>query len=246
MRKIRIEANNISKNYVGVSEFSMGLKRFSINPIKNFKKVRHPFSVLKDVSLSIKEGECVGLIGKNGAGKSTLLGILAGIINPTLGTINHNGSIAAMLELGTGMHPELTGRENIILNGILIGFRKDQIYDLIDDIIKFSELEEFIDNPIRTYSSGMLAKLGFSIMIYRNPDVLVLDEVFAVGDLGFQEKCKEAINSFMQCPSKSLIFVSHDLTSVKNMCQRGIWIDDGKMVFDGHVDEAVDAYVASF
>lgn len=206
------------------------------------------FWALRDVSFTVTKGKMIGIIGSNGSGKSTLLKLLAGIMSPTSGNIRVNGRVSALIELGAGFHPELSGKENIFINGIILGLSKKEIKDRFNEIVKYSGLEDFIDSPVKTYSSGMYMRLGFAIAINVEPDILLIDEILAVGDEEFQHKCLNKINEFKR-RGKTLIFVSHDLGSVEKLCDEVVWIEDGvlkaqglpRMVIDRYTD-----YVASF
>lgn len=199
---------------------------------------------LKDVSFEIKRGEVVGFIGHNGAGKSTLLKILSRITEPTEGYAEIYGRIAALLEVGTGMHPELTGRENIYINGTVLGMTKSEIERNLDEIIDFSGIEKFLDTPVKRYSSGMRVRLGFAIAAHLEPEILVVDEVLAVGDLNFQKKCLGKMQNVAKS-GRTVLYVSHNNASVLNLCQRGIVLRDGRIEFDGKVTEAINSYVQS-
>jgi ABC-type polysaccharide/polyol phosphate transport system ATPase subunit len=194
------------------------------------------------VSLKIEKGETFGLIGENGSGKSTLLKLVAGIAKPTSGRIETNGKISALIELGAGFHPEISGRENVFINGIMLGLSKKEIVRKFAEIVKFAELEEFIDAPVKTYSSGMYMRLGFSIAINVNPEILLVDEVLAVGDASFVPKCLDRIDDFRR-RKKTILFVSHDLTTVGKICDRVAWMKDGKVRMLGEPKRVVDAYL---
>jgi ABC-type polysaccharide/polyol phosphate transport system ATPase subunit len=199
------------------------------------------FWALRDVSFEIRRGESVALMGGNGAGKSTTLGIVARTVIPTAGTVEVNGRVGALLELGAGFHPDLTGRENIYLNASLLGLNREEVERQFRKIVIFSELIDFIDVPLRNYSSGMQVRLGFSVAVHINPDILLMDEVFAVGDVHFQRKCIERVMSFKK-EGKTLVFVSHSPESVKRLCERVIWLDHGHVCADGPTDEILPAY----
>jgi lipopolysaccharide transport system ATP-binding protein len=205
------------------------------------RREREEFWALRDISLTVKEGESVGLVGHNGAGKSTLLSLIVGVTAPTSGTIRTAGRIGSLLELGTGFQPELTARENIFLCGSLLGFRRAELEARFDEIVRFSELERFLDEPIRTFSSGMVARLGFAVAVHRDPGILVLDEVFSVGDQNFQKKCVAKIGEF-RARGKTLLFVSHQMDSVISTCARAIWLDHGRLRMDGPVEQVAQAY----
>lgn len=198
--------------------------------------------VLKNINLDIKKGETVALIGTNGSGKSTLLKLMTKIYYPTKGRVTTNGKLTSLLELGAGFHPDFSGRENIYFNASIFGLSKKEIDDRVDDIIKFSELEEFIDNPVRTYSSGMYMRLAFSIAINVDADILLIDEILAVGDQHFQEKCYEKLLELKQS-NKTIVIVSHNIESVRKLCDRAIWIFDGVVREDGNCSEVLDDYL---
>jgi len=201
------------------------------------------FWALRNISFSIKEGESFGLIGKNGAGKSTLLQVLTGIYKPDEGTVVKKGRVG-LLQLGTGFHPDLSGRENIYLNGAILGLRKKEIDSLYDSIIAFSELDRFIDMPIKNYSTGMVARLGFSIAINIKPDILLIDEVLAVGDENFRKKCIQKIEE-IRGSGKTIVFVSHSMSDVKRLCDRAVCLEHGNIAFEGNSAEVVDFYMKS-
>jgi ABC-type polysaccharide/polyol phosphate transport system ATPase subunit len=198
------------------------------------------FWALSDVTFTVKEGESVGIIGKNGAGKSTLLQVLAGLYKPDVGTVSRKGRVG-LLQLGTGFHPDLTGRDNIYLNGAILGLRKREIDQIYDSIVSFSELEKFIDIPIKNYSSGMIARLGFSIAINVRPDIILIDEVLSVGDDGFKMKSKEQIYKLREI-GRTIVYVSHSLSEVQSFCDKAIFIHQGKIVFEGGTSEACNVY----
>ncbi|MCP5048053.1 MAG: ABC transporter ATP-binding protein [bacterium] len=200
------------------------------------------FAALKGVSFQIEKGKTISIIGENGSGKSTLLKILSGISRPTSGKISTRGRISALIELGAGFHPEISGRENIFINGIILGLTKKKIQERIDDIIKFAELEDFIDNPVKSYSSGMYMRLGFSIAINVDPDILLIDEVLAVGDASFVPKCLDKINEFKR-NGKTIIFVSHDLSTVDRISDEVIWLKNGEIEMRGYPKRVIDAYL---
>lgn len=199
-------------------------------------------TALDGVSFKVKKGETFGIIGENGSGKSTLLKIIAGITKPTSGTVRTEGKISALIELGAGFHPEISGRENIFINGIMLGLSKKEIQEKFDEIVRFAELEDFIDAPVKTYSSGMYMRLGFSIAINVNPDILLVDEVLAVGDAAFVPKCLDRIDDFRR-RRKTILFVSHDLATVKKICDRVAWLKAGKIMTIGEPSRVVDAYL---
>ena len=194
--------------------------------------------VLQGVSFQVKEGEVVGIIGRNGAGKSTLLKILSRITYPTLGKIETRGRIAALLEVGTGFHGELTGRENIFLNGSILGMKRKEIEGKLDAIIVFAGVAQFIDTPVKRYSSGMFLRLGFAVAAHLEPEVLIIDEVLAVGDVGFQRKCLNAMSE-LRNGGRTVLFVSHNMSAVENLCSRVLWIDNGQLRQDGDAKEVI-------
>ena len=196
---------------------------------------------LRDVTFQVAPGETVGVVGPNGSGKSTLLKVLSGILQPTSGSVSVRGRLAALLELGAGFHPEISGRENILINGLLLGLTKREIARRFDDIVRFAELEEFLDAPVKTYSSGMAVRLGFSIAAHCDPDVLLVDEVLAVGDEAFARRSLEKFAEFERA-GKTLLFVSHDLALVAERCRRAIWLDHGRIAADGPSAETVARY----
>ena len=198
---------------------------------------------LKGVSFTVDAGQTLAIIGKNGSGKSTLLGTMTGIYRPTSGDVIMNGRVSSLLELGAGFHPDLTGLENIYLNASILGISRKEIGGRLDDIIAFAELERFIDTPIRAWSNGMVLRLGFAIATQIDPDILLVDEVIAVGDEAFQQKCYAKVRE-MQQAGKTIIFVSHDLQAVRNVANRVIWLDSGIIRMDDGVDAVLDEYLA--
>ncbi|MEO6508385.1 MAG: ABC transporter ATP-binding protein [Patescibacteria group bacterium] len=205
------------------------------------KKTLERVHALKDLSFSIKQGETIGVIGKNGAGKSTLLKLIAGVSKATSGTVVINGMVAPLIELGAGFHPELTGRENIFLNGVILGLKEKYIKEKFDEIVAFSEIEEFIDTPVKFYSSGMYMRLAFSIAIFTQPNILLIDEILAVGDTAFQNKCLKKMEDFKK-DGVTIIFVSHSMNEVKSFCDRVLYLEKGKLVFDGETEKGLQMY----
>lgn len=198
--------------------------------------------VLKGISLRIKQGEVVALIGTNGSGKSTLLKLMTKIIYPNKGKIITNGKLTSLLELGAGFHPDFSGRENIYFNASIFGLTKKQIDARIEDIIEFSELREFIDNPVRTYSSGMYMRLAFSVAINVDADILLIDEILSVGDEHFQKKCFDKMKELKR-QGKTMVFVTHNMSAVKELCSRAIWLYEGQIKMDGNTEEVVEKYI---
>lgn len=205
------------------------------------KKFHHDFQALKNISFEIQRGECIGIIGKNGAGKSTLLKILTGVLIPTSGSIKVNGRIAALLELGSGFNPELSGLENIYFQGAIMGFKKNEMDMKLKEILEFAEVGEFIHQPVKSYSSGMFARLAFSISINVDPDVLIVDEALSVGDMRFQQKCIRKMREFGK-QNRVIIFVSHDVSQIKSFCDRAIWINNSQVEEIGDARAVCDHY----
>ncbi|CAO96385.1 ABC transporter ATP-binding protein [Erwinia tasmaniensis] len=237
-----IEFANVTKTYPLYHHIGSGIKELLFNPRRALSLLSgRSYLAIEDINFKIEKGESVALIGRNGAGKSTTLGLVAGVMKPTTGKVNVVGRVASMLELGGGFHPELTGRENIRLNATLLGLRRKELKSRINEIIEFSELGEFIDEPIRVYSSGMLAKLGFSVISQVDPDILIIDEVLAVGDIAFQKKCINTINAF-KSKGVTILFVSHNLSDVEKICDRVIWIENHRLKMTGNSSEVINAY----
>jgi lipopolysaccharide transport system ATP-binding protein len=206
------------------------------------RQVGEQFWALRDASFDVKEGEVVGLIGRNGAGKSTLLKILSQVTAPTSGEVRLRGRVASLLEVGTGFHPELTGRENVFLNGAILGMRKSEIRSKLDEIIAFSEIETFIDTPVKRYSSGMYVRLAFAVAAHLEPEILIIDEVLAVGDAAFQKKCLGRMGDVAK-GGRTVLFVSHNMQAVQGLCHRVLWIDDGRIVDSGDPAAVIGRYL---
>jgi lipopolysaccharide transport system ATP-binding protein len=246
---IAIKVENISKCYQVYRQPSDRLKQ-SIFPRISKLISRKPdkyydeFWALKDVSFEIKRGETVGIVGRNGSGKSTLLQIICGTLNPSGGTIYTNGKVAALLELGSGFNPEFTGKENVHLNASVLGLSKEQIESRFDDIVRFADIGDFINHPVKTYSSGMMVRLAFAVIAHVDADILVIDEALAVGDAFFTQKCMRFLRNFMK--SNTVVFVSHDTASVKSLCSRALWIEKGTLQLDGKAKEVTDEYLQAF
>lgn len=243
--EVAIEFKAVTKSYPLYHHIGSGIKELIFNPKRALTLLSgRSYLAIEDINFTVNKGESVALIGRNGAGKSTSLGLVAGVIKPTSGSVTTKGRVASMLELGGGFHPELTGRENIRLNATLLGLRRKQLNERIDKIIEFSELGEFIDEPIRVYSSGMLAKLGFSVITQVDPDILIIDEVLAVGDYAFQKKCIETINKFKE-KGVTILFVSHNLTDIEKICDRVIWIENHRLKASGNASVILEQYRSS-
>lgn len=236
-----IRLREVTKSYPGYSYITSGFKNFVFNLRRALSGIRKRFIVLQDISFEVYRGETVGVIGRNGAGKSTLLGLIAGVIKPDRGEIEVRGRIAPLLELGAGFHPELTGRENIILNGVLLGMTRREVMNKLEQIIEFSELREFIDQPLRTFSSGMIARLGFSVVMHLEADILLVDEVLAVGDSSFQKKCWQKLCELRE-KGVTILFVSHALDQIEKFCNCVIWIDNHRIRAMGKPSEVVSIY----
>jgi len=236
--KYVIEIKNMNKEFVVYGDRANTLKEKIIRLNNSKKEVRR---VLKDINLKIKKGETVALIGVNGSGKSTLLKLITKIIYPTTGKIKVDGKLTSLLELGAGFHSDFSGRENIYFNASIFGLSREEIDKRVDDIIEFSELEEFIDNPVRTYSSGMYMRLAFSVAINVDADILLIDEILAVGDQHFQDKC---LNKMLELKKqgKTMVFVSHSASSVKFLCDRAVWLSDGMVRMDGETSKVLEEY----
>ena len=266
-----IKVNNLSKRYrIGAREQGYKTFREAIldgisAPVRNFKHLRKltrfddvleanpsapnalPYApddviwALKDVSFEVKEGEVLGIIGKNGAGKTTILKILSRITEPTLGSAELRGRVSSLLEVGTGFHPELTGRENIFLNGAVLGMRKREIERKFDEIVDFAEIEQFIDTPVKRYSSGMYVRLAFAVAAHLEPEILLIDEVLAVGDIAFQKKCLGKMGKVAR-GGRAVLFVSHNMGAIRSLCDRAIWLDNGGIIENGATDKVVRDY----
>lgn len=254
MSEVVIQAENISKQYqIGVLNSGSLKKDLQFWWKNKYKKSLrnsddgfenpHTILALSGINFTINKGEVVGFVGNNGAGKSTLLKIISNITSPTTGVIRGMGSIASLLEVGTGFHPELTGKENIFLNGHLLGMNKQQINQQLEEIIDFSGVEQFIDTPVKRYSTGMYVRLAFSVAAHIDPDILIIDEALAVGDADFQQKCIKKMNQVAARKDKTIIFVSHDLASVQQLCTTAYWLNNGKIVSGGHADKIVNQYI---
>ncbi len=236
-----ITVNNVSMKFDLGIERDNSFKQVFINLLSFKKKNKDYFWALKDISFHIKKGEVVGLIGSNGAGKSTLLKTISGVMKPTKGSIQVNGIISPMIELGAGFDLELTARENIYLNGAVLGYSKKFLEEKFDEIVEFSELKDFLDVPVKNFSSGMTAKLAFSIATIVNPEVLIVDEILSVGDIKFQEKSKNKMLEMIK-GGTTVLYVSHSLTSIEELCDKVIWLEHGQIVEMGDTKEICKKY----
>src|SRR5579884_1581177 len=237
---IRIECDSVCKNFYRHG----GRQLLRGHAGRWFRRGGHTvFRALEDVSFRVESGESVGIIGRNGAGKSTLLSVITGLAKPDAGRVTRSGRIAALLELGSGFHPDLTGRENLLLNASLLGFSAKEAHERFDSIVSFAGLEDYIEEPLRTYSAGMALRLAFSVAINLDPDILVVDEVITVGDQGFQKKCFQKVMDFRRA-GKTILAVSHSASVLPQLCTRAIWLDAGKGVMDDRIERVMAAYVA--
>lgn len=262
MSNISIDFNNVGKMYrlgrVGTGTLSHDLNRWWTTTIlgkedpylkigetnDRSKKGNSDYVwALRDISFKVEQGDVVGIIGKNGAGKSTLLKLLSRITSPTTGTIRYQGRIASLLEVGTGFHPEMTGRENIYMNGSIMGMTKKEIDRKLDEIVDFAGVERYVDTPVKRYSSGMTVRLGFAVAAFLEPEILVVDEVLTVGDAEFQKKAIGKMNDVAHSEGRTVLFVSHNMAAVKNLCTRGVVLQNGQLVFDGTTEGAIDYYL---
>jgi lipopolysaccharide transport system ATP-binding protein len=263
MSEIALKVENLSKQY-RLGEVGTGTLSHDIN--RWWHKIRgkeDPYAIvgdtndrssignseyvwaLKDIDFEVKRGEILGIIGKNGAGKSTLLKILSKVTGPTTGSIKMNGRVASLLEVGTGMHPELTGRENIYLNGAILGMTKAEVKAKLDEIVDFSGCAKYVDTPVKRYSSGMMVRLGFAVAAHLEPEILIVDEVLAVGDAEFQKKAVGKMKDVSQGGGRTVLFVSHNMASVRNLCERGVLLKNGTVDFIGDIETTINNYIAS-
>jgi ABC-type polysaccharide/polyol phosphate transport system ATPase subunit len=240
MNQVRVQFENVMQNYRVVRERPDTLKEVFTRIFRRHSSV-YQFSALKGVSFEVRSGEVVGVIGRNGSGKSTILKIIAGVFRPTSGVARINGRVAALIELAAGFHPDLTGRENIVINGLLLGLSRKEIAAREARIVDFAELGDFIDSPVKQYSSGMFMRLGFAIASEVDPDILLMDEILSVGDASFQQKCHARVAEF-KSGNKTIILVSHDMSAVRQFCDRVIVVHEGEIVADGAPDHAIARY----
>ena len=264
MNKLAIKAENISKQYrlgeVGTGTISHDLNRFwykvrgKDDPYLNIGEANDRSSKgesdyvwsLRDINFEIEQGDAVGIIGRNGAGKSTLLKLLSKVTKPTTGNFKINGRIASLLEVGTGFNPEMTGRENIYLNGAILGMRRAEITRKLDEIVAFSGVERYIDTPVKRYSSGMYVRLAFAVAAHLESEILIIDEVLAVGDAEFQKKCLGKMGDISKGEGRTVLFVSHNLDAVKKLCNKGMLLHHGQLIFDGNIDATLDSYLLNY
>ncbi|MCH5324564.1 MAG: ABC transporter ATP-binding protein [Eubacterium sp.] len=235
-----VEVDNVTVRYNKATEKIDNLKEYFVKLVKG-QLMFQEFLGLQDVTLKIKKGEAWAIIGTNGSGKSTLLKVISKILKPYKGTVNVNGTVASLIELGAGIDQRLTARENIYMNGCLLGYSKKFIEERFDEIVEFSELEDFLDSPVKNFSSGMKSRLGFSVATMVKPDVLIVDEVLSVGDVLFRKKCMNKMNEMLN-GGTTLLFVSHNMKTVRSMCDKAIWLNRGKVVMQGDIDEVCTQY----
>lgn len=243
---VAARVQHVAKDFHLPRHHSNSLKETITQVFKPKDKGVDVHHALKDISFEVKKGEFFGILGRNGSGKSTLLKIISEIYRPTRGTVEHNGTLVSFIELGVGFKPELSGRENVFLNGALLGFSKTEIEEMYDEIVEFAELEEFMEQKLKNYSSGMKVRLAFSVAIRAKSDILVLDEVLAVGDAAFQRKCYDYFKSLKEDDSKTIIFVTHSMSAVKEYCDRAILVEDGVIASEGIAPEVADEYTMLF
>ena len=236
-----INVSDATVRFNMASERIDNLKEYVIKLVKH-QLMFQEFLALKNVDFSVRKGEAWGVIGTNGSGKSTLLKLICGILKPYTGTVNIQGSIAPLIELGAGFDGDLTAKENIFLNGAVLGHTKKYMQDHFEEIVEFAELQDFLDMPIKNYSSGMAARLGFSIATVVRPDILIVDEVLSVGDYAFQQKCEKRMKGMLE-GGTTLLFVSHSIDSVRSLCDHALWLDKGNVRLKGEVEEVCDAYM---
>lgn len=235
-----VDLQNVTVRFNKASEKIDNLKEYFVKLVRH-ELMFQEFLALQDITLQIKPGEAWGFVSTNGAGKSTLLKVISKILKPYKGTVEVNGTIASLIELGAGIDPQLTARENIFLNGTILGYSREFIESKFDDIVKFSELEDFLDSPVKNFSSGMKTRLSFSIATVMEPDILIVDEILAVGDALFRKKCMERMNKMLS-HGTTLLFVSHNISDIEKMCQKAMWINRGKMVMSGDAKDVCMQY----
>jgi len=242
MTEPAVELQHVTKEFYPVQNLNVGVKQLMLRPLHLRRMARNSrFVAVDDVSFAVASGETFGLLGRNGAGKSTLLAMIGGILRPTRGAVAVRGRIAPLLEIGVGFHHDLTGIENAIMNGVLMGLRRHEVEERLEQIFEFAGVIEFAAQPLKTYSSGMQARLGFAIAVHTDPDVLLVDEVLAVGDAAFQEKCFERIAA-LRAGGVTILFVSHDVRTVSRVCDRAAWIDGGRVREIGPAERVAERY----
>ena len=240
-KKVIVKVEDVSIKFSLASEKFDGFKEYFIQRVK--KKITYQdFWALQDVSFEVYKGETLGLIGVNGSGKSTMLKIIAGVMKPTCGSVKTSGVIAPLIELGAGFDFDLTAKENVFLNGTLLGYTREYLEERYEEIVEFSELDQFMDVPVKNFSSGMFSRLAFAVATIGQPDILIVDEILAVGDFKFQEKCKERMTQMLSA-GPTLLMVSHSLEDIRRMCTHAAWIDHGELRQSGEVVEVTEAYV---
>ena len=251
-----IRAESLSKRYILGSEIDRNqnfrelIGGALMQPFKRLRRLQgnskqqQAFWALRDISFEIARGEVVGIIGANGAGKTTLLKILSRITAPTIGAVHYKGRIASLLEIGTGFHPDLSGRENIYINGAILGMCKSEIHKRFDEIVDFSGVHQFLDTPVKRYSTGMYVRLAFAVAAHLDPDILIVDEVLAVGDVEFQKKCLSRMQSISEGQGKTVLFVSHNLDAIQRICSEAIYLQEGKLAYQGNVASAIETYLS--
>lgn len=235
-----IDVNNVTVRFNKANMKVDNIKEYVVRLLRR-ELMFQEFIALKDINLHVKKGEAWGLVGTNGAGKSTLLKVISRILKPYKGTVDVKGSVAALIELGAGIDPNMTARENIFLNGTLLGYKKDFIQEKFDEIVEFSELQDFLDSPVKNFSSGMKARLGFSIATSVQPDILIADEILSVGDVRFKKKCSERMQNMLS-NGTTLLYVSHNMKSIEQLCDMALWLDHGLPVMQGTAKEVCAAY----
>lgn len=240
---VRLE--HVTKVFTPHRELGAGLKEIVLHPLRTWRRARASrFVAVDDVSFAVARGETYGIVGRNGAGKSTLLGMISGVLRPSAGTIQVAGRISPLLELGVGFVHDLSGRENAVLNGVLLGMRRAEIEARLEAVIDFAGLEDFANQPLKTYSSGMQSRLGFSVAVHADPEILLVDEVLAVGDIEFQERCLDRIAA-LHARGVTILFVSHDMKTVNQVCDRAAWLDQGALRVEGPTQEVTERYEAA-
>ena len=244
MSNIAIDIQNIGKTFIIGQKTNNTLRESLVSLFKSSESKVENFRALNNVSLSVKKGEAIGIIGRNGAGKSTLLKILSQITSPTEGRVEINGRVSSLLEVGTGFHPELTGRENIYLNGTILGMSRKEVQSKFDDIVKFSGIEKFLDTPVKRYSSGMHVRLAFAVAAHLDPEILIIDEVLAVGDHEFQQKCLGKMKD-VTSEGRTVLFVSHNMGVIQSLCDRAVYLKNGEVQYIGKTDETISKYMNS-